>query len=111
MGAVCSRLWQLPNRVWQLPKSGLAAAKPGFLYNFIACLRIFVLIFAWGGDLLYSNPINSNPITPFHNKEKMFLDRDLQFWSQYKHIFHENRKIIGKSLKILEKSYKKQANK
>ena len=30
----------------------------------------------------------------------------LQFWSQYKHIFHENRKIIGKSLKIIKKSYK-----
>ena len=30
-------------------------------------LLIFGLIFEWGGDLLYYNPINSNPITPLHN--------------------------------------------
>ena len=38
------------------------------LYNFLSFLLILGLIFEWGGDLLYYNPINSNPITPLHNK-------------------------------------------
>ena len=55
------------------PKGGAREARAPFwthfhyvLYNFLSFLLIFGLIFEWGGDLLYYNPINSNPITPLH---------------------------------------------